>query len=442
MSWHIKMNLFLILEPPQGPSQVFRKEKVKRGNLFSTILVLVTVFISGCSQLSLHKRGISSYPHGGKASCFEQMSNLLKVKKKASQEKLKKDYKAFVSTLFPREKERASKELEELIKGKPRGKYAKKFLSRQKKFDQYYENTLKNLQKKYPNRDKRSLQKLAIQKTSRYQKIFNGCHTKGMTEEHKVGAKAFTAFTIGISSVSSGAFYTYQSSDDEDFLTKDFYGKLGYEMVADGIWAFLASMIFKDPTGSFLGKSVKMYFADNSLVAADAFTWEALFGEGEEAAREEIERILSSPEKKAELEKLNAALKREAFFDRVKEKFIQIIGSDIPNEDLDFTNENLDLEDPEVQDQLMEAALISLYEGEKGEVSLGSYGLDRYAYYSGVGIPFMFLDAIVSLTIYKTMCMAPLNPKMALAKSALIFSAYSVFYDMINYPLRERLINQ
>ena len=211
-------------------------------------------------------------------------------------------------------------------------------------------------------------------------------------------------------------------------------------MAADGIWAFLASVIFKDPTGSFLGKSLKMYMADNTLVAADAFTWEALFGEGEEAAKAEIERLLKDKDAQEELLKLNEALQRESFYDLVKAKFASTLGT--LRERTDLTDEELDLEDPNVQDDLIRAALISMYEGEKGELSLGSYGLDRYAYYSVIGVPFMFLDGLVSISIYQTMCMAPLNPKIAVLKSALIFSAYSVFYDMINYPLREKMINQ
>ena len=124
----------------------------------------------------------------------------------------------------------------------------------------------------------------------------------------------------------------------------------------------------------------------------------------------------------------------------MKEKFASTLGT--LRERTDLTDEELDLEDPNVQDDLIRAALISMYEGEKGELSLGSYGLDRYAYYSVIGVPFMFLDGLVSISIYQTMCMAPLNPKMAVLKSALIFSAYSVFYDMINYPLREKMIHQ
>ena len=420
-----------------------------------------------CSCSSSLKRSLSSVPTGD-SSCFSLMARSVKIYQ--DQKKLKEkyarfnqstlnkyyemkksfpksydpsvqdEYLTFVNTLFSKDMARALEELPSVLRGEGKGKFALAFVKRQKKFKSYDIKTAKKLKKKYPEKSEEAITRLSRIQGSRYRKIINGCHTKGITQEHKAGGKAFTLFTMGISSTSSGAFYTYSSSDDEDFLSRDFFGKLGYEMAADGIWAFLASVIFKDPTGSFLGKSLKMYMADNTLVAADAFTWEALFGEGEEAAKAEIERLLKDKDAQEELLKLNEALQRESFYDLVKEKFASTLGT--LRERTDLTDEELDLEDPNVQDDLIRAALISMYEGEKGELSLGSYGLDRYAYYSVIGVPFMFLDGLVSISIYQTMCMAPLNPKMAVLKSALIFSAYSVFYDMINYPLREKMINQ
>lgn len=308
-------------------------------------------------------------------------------------------------------------------------------------FKSYEEKQRKKFLEKYG--DSPQTRSLMRENIDQYRRLYNGCHAKGITEQHVSGGKLFSAFTIGISSLSSGAMYTYSNRNEEEFLEKEFFGKLGYEMTADGIWALLASVIFKDPNGSFLGKSLKMYAADNTLVATDAFTWDFFFGGDSEEAEIRLKEILSSPEKQRELLRLKALLEDESFTDKVTDKFYEIIKvfkTNSENEDFQLTEENLDSE--EGREMLLRAVMKELYEEERGELSSGNEGVDRYLYYSGVGIPFMFLDALVTLKIYKTMCMAPLNPKMAFIKSALIFSAYSVFYDVLNYPLRKELINQ
>jgi len=390
----------------------------------------------------------------------EEMNILFESLPSLSKDKVElfEDYLTYAKTLFPKGRKKALADIEVLMEGdflnyKP----YKTFNERRSKFASFYskeeERILKKLKKERPNVSERRLakeaKKQAGERGDKFKRLYNGCHTKGLTKEHKAGGKAYTLFTIGLASLSSGVFYTASNYEEEDFLTSEFFGKLGYEMAADAIWATMASFIFKDPEGSFLGKSIKMYLADNSLIVADALTWEALFGEGEEEAKKKIEMIRNSPEFQKEIVALAEHLKRDKFMDKVKEKFGKVVNafrSENENETaLEIDWENIkpeDLDDEEVQEQLIEAALISMYEEEKGEMSLGSYSGDRYAYYSAVGIPFMFLDTFVATKIYQTMCMAPMNPKRAVLTAGLIFSAYSVFYDVINYPLRKHTINQ
>lgn len=347
-----------------------------------------------------------------------------------------KDYLLYVSTLFPHQKKKALSNMDDLYNGSwQSAKEFKKFRKVQKKFDDFYAKKLKKMSAED-----------ALKETDKFKRLYKGCNTKGLTQEHAEGGKAFTAFTISIAALSSGAFYTYSNHDDPEFLTKEFFGKLTYEMVGDGLWAALASWIFKDPEGTFLGKSLKMYLSDNALIFADALTWEQLFSEGDTEAKERLEKLKNDPEAQKDLEKLITLLKRVKFMDKMKDKFgellVQLKMKDKENEfNLDeITLE--DLEDPQVQELLMEAALMEMYEDESGEMSLGTYGADRYAFYSMIGIPFMFLDTFVTTRIYQTMCMAPLNPKMAILKAALIFTAYSIFYDTIVYPMRKTLIGE
>lgn len=367
------------------------------------------------------------------------------------------DFIEYSQTLFPKQREKllalAPKLFDdEIFQG---DKAFKGFRKRLATFDKYENLEIEKAAKKLRKENPKLNQKQALKKAKKaskesidkWRKLYNGCHTKGLTKEHKQGAKFFTYFTISIAAGSSGIFYTASNWNEEDFGSSSFFGKLGYEMLGDAVWATMASYIFKDPTGGFVEKSVKMYLADNVLVMVDGFTWEQLFGEGEADAQEKIEELKKNPEFQQELLKLVKLLEREKFMDKVKENFASALASvmDNPPEDMNIDWESItkeDLEKDEVQEALIEAALMEMYESDTGAMSLGSYGADRWAFYTGIGLPFMFLDTAISSKIYHTMCMAPANPKKAVLMSSLIFTAYSVFYDTIAYPMRKHLINQ
>ncbi len=366
------------------------------------------------------------------------------------------EFFAFNATLFPKSRKKLLELSSHLFDGSYKTHQEfKKFLNRQKKFTSFqkkaFQKEVTKAKKEFPNASedqvKRIARKAAKENTDHFKRLYRGCYTKGMTQEHKAGGKAFTYFTISIAAISSGAFYTYSNYDDPEFLTSEFFKKMSYEMVGDGLWAALASWIFKDPEGGFLAKSVKMYLADNVLIMADGLTWEQLFAEGEEDALKRIKELKNSPEFKEDMAELVNLLEREKFMDKVSQKFgdllVQLKISEPDGLGIDWdgiTKE--DLEKPEVREALMKAALMEMYEEESGDLSLGTYGADRWGYYSGLGIPFMFLDTIITTKIYHTMCMAPLNPKAAILKASLIFTAYSIFYDTIAYPMRKKLIGE
>ncbi|MBK25003.1 MAG: hypothetical protein CME70_13480 [Halobacteriovorax sp.] len=366
------------------------------------------------------------------------------------------EFFAFNATLFPKSRKKLLELSSHLFDGSYKTHQGfKKFLNRQKKFTSFqkkaFEKEVSKAKKEFPNASeeqiKRVARKAAKENTDHFKRLYRGCYTKGMTQEHKAGGKAFTYFTISIAAISSGAFYTYSNYEDPEFLTSEFFKKMSYEMVGDGLWAALASWIFKDPEGGFLAKSVKMYLADNVLIMADGLTWEQLFAEGEQDAVKRIEELKRSPEFKEDMGELVKLLEREKFMDKVSQKFgellVQLKLSEPDEFGIDWegvTKE--DLEKPEVREALMKAALMEMYEDESGDLSLGTYGADRWGFYSGIGIPFMFLDTLVTTKIYHTMCMAPLNPKAAILKASLIFTAYSIFYDTIAYPMRKKLIGE
>lgn len=384
---------------------------------------------------------------------FNSLESLPKNQKSL---KLLDEYFAFTATQFSKQKKKTLSNASSLFDGSYlESPKFKNFRNRQRKFASFEEKSIQKeldkIIKEKPDLSSEKAKKLAKQtareQAEKFKKLYRGCHTKGMTQEHKAGGKAFTYFTISIAAASSGAFYTYSNYDDPEFLTKEFFGKMSYEMLGDGLWAALASWVFKDPKGTFLSKSVKMYLADNMLIMADGLTWEQLFAEGEEDANKRIQELKENPEFKTEMQKLVKVLERDKFMDKVSEKFgevlIQLKLKEPKDLAIDWAGIEVDdLENPEVQNQLMKAALMEMYEAESGELSLGTYGSDRWGFYSGLGLPFMFLDTFVSSTIYQTMCMAPMNPKAAIIKASLIFSAYSIFYDTIAYPMRKKLIGE
>lgn len=384
---------------------------------------------------------------------FNSLNHLPNNKNKIA---LLEEFLSYNKTLFPKERKKILTLTEHLMDGSYESHHGfKKFNTRQKKFSSFeqseFDKEVKRLRKKNPrmsSKEAKTLAKKASKENAdKFKKLYRGCYTKGMTQEHKAGGKAFTYFTISIAALSSGAFYTYANYDDPDFLTKEFFGKMSYEMLGDGLWAALASWIFKDPKGTFLGKSVKMYLADNVLIMADGLTWEQLFAEGEEDAKARIQELKNNPEFKEEMLKLVKHLERDKFMDKVSKKFGDLLVQLKLNEPKEFgvnwddvTQD--DLEKPEIQEALMKAALTEMYEEESGDLSLGTYSSDRWGFYSGLGVPFMFIDTLVTTKIYHTMCMAPMNPKAAILKASLIFTAYSIFYDTIAYPMRKKLIGE
>ncbi len=365
---------------------------------------------------------------------------------KSKEQALFLDYIDYLTTRKPAN---ITKDIERtpLLKGEDwhSQKSFKKFSKRIKKF-QKIEKEIEQKIKKEKGLNPNEVQTRVSSELEKYKKLYTGCHTKAMTQEHKAGGKTFTYFMMSTSAISSGAFYAWSNRNDEEFGSESFFKKMGYEMSADAIWAFLASKIFGDPEGNFLIQSLKLYASDNLLVLVDALVWEKAFGEGENEALKRLEELYENPNFKQDLEKLVAYLERDKFMDKFKDRFEKaLIALNLSKEDPNIDWSKLtkdDLGDEEVKELLMKAALIEMYEEDERELSLGTYGADRYAFYSAVGIPSMFIDGAVTGTIYKIMCMAPYNKTKAFTMGALVFTVYSVIFDYIVYPARKKAIGE
>lgn len=456
----------ILIFTPKDEAQRMPSSQVEESNCFSLISGLIT------PQTKLIREGLDKF---GLVSKYKKKYMELLLDSKMSEEEIEiffsslnhipnqqkkflliEEFLAFNTTIFPKNRKKMLALSHHLMDGSYESHNGfKTFRNRQRKFSSFelkdYEKELKKAKTEFPSSSegqvRRMAKKASKENAEKFKKLYRGCNTKGMTQEHKAGGKAFTYFTISIAAASSGAFYTYANYDDPEFLTKEFFGKMSYEMVGDGLWAALASWVFKDPEGSFLGKSVKMYLADNVLIMADGLTWEKLFAEGEDDAKARIQKLKNDPEFKEEMLKLVKTLERDKFMDKVSKKFGEVLTQLKLKEPeafgIDWENiSKEDLEKPDVQEALMKAALMEMYEEESGELSLGTYGADRWGFYSGLGVPFMFIDTLVTGKIYQTMCMAPMNPKAAILKASLIFTAYSIFYDTIAYPMRKKLIGE
>ncbi|MBT3586606.1 MAG: hypothetical protein HN509_16980, partial [Halobacteriovoraceae bacterium] len=75
-------------------------------------------------------------------------------------------------------------------------------------------------------------------------------------------------------------------------------------------------------------------------------------------------------------------------------------------------------------------------------IKTGSTGSDRWAFNASYAAVMLPRDTLVTLYIYRTLCMGAMNPKMALMKAIGVYTVNRLIGDQLYFWIRRQAINQ
>ena len=296
------------------------------------------------------------------------------------------------------------------------------------------------------------VRELAKRKSHEVEDVMLSCRARNMNPSHKRGISLFGKITTGMTGLSIVSGF----SNTNWHLPKDteWFGRLGYELVYAMMYTKIMVKVMKNPSSNML-KRYAQFNAGATLVAGvDAGIYSQFFDINEDDARDTLNRIKNSPQNKKDLEKLSQYLDKtnfvEAFKKSVANNFKNMIkhrqkSSDKIEEGLIEGLENLtekDLDDPRVQDRLLEGVMAQYYDSKRGYFNLGM-GTDRFSFNrlwsASMGIP---KDIALALPLYYSLCMTAIYPVGGMMAAAGIqtlnqFATYDLYYRG-----RSKMINQ
>ncbi len=350
-------------------------------------------------------------------------------------------------------------------------KQLKKFIKARKKFDQWEEKKYRDLlEKAEDGTDTQVIKAQAKAQRQSYERLKYACSAKIPNTDNAAAGKNFRRFILTVGPMSVIAGYTVANWDElqtawdqmqqgEGAPLKGWFKQLGYDLSIGIILNYTIGRIFSEPTGSYLQKVVKGYGADLVIGTADMFAYNIIFPKDKQEMEKRFNDLKSDPEFQEKMKLLKKQLDEVGFVAKFKtiliSKIKDIIGS---SEGLTLSNvdlENLkpeDLDRPEVQRLVMAALAGELYlEGRYGAeppdwqeqlIQTGDSGSDRLFFYGSIGPVYHGVNILIGTRIYQTICMGKNNLKQAFAKAALMHTIWSFSYNLFEFPLRNRLINQ
>jgi len=75
-------------------------------------------------------------------------------------------------------------------------------------------------------------------------------------------------------------------------------------------------------------------------------------------------------------------------------------------------------------------------------IQTGEGGSDRLFFYASVGPLYHTVNIAIGTRIYQTICMGKENIGKAFAKAAVMHTIWAFSYNLFEFPMRSRLINQ
>ncbi|MBT5095404.1 MAG: hypothetical protein HOM21_14235 [Halobacteriovoraceae bacterium] len=371
-------------------------------------------------------------------------------------------YLAFVKSLKEKSYTKALADVAQIHQLEPKSNFAVTFKKLKKDFgkqeEKFFNKSLKELKRERPDLSladaTKKAREVAQNMTRKYERLTLGCRSPRWTPERKAAGTSFKKFVLGIGAASSAGAYTYQNWDRD--IDGKWVGKLGYELTMGAVLGAMLSKITANPENTAVTMALKRYFASRILSGVDMVAYSSLFGISVAEGRARLEAILKDPAKKEELKKLQKYIDKKKLYQRMMESvkenarpMLGKIGIDMDPRikvvsDVDWNNlTDADLERKEVQEALVAAVLLQMYDQNAGKIiKTGSTGSDRWAFNASYAAVMLPRDTLVTLYIYRTLCMGAMNPKMALMKAIGVYTVNRLIGDQLYFWIRRQAINQ
>ncbi len=350
-------------------------------------------------------------------------------------------------------------------------KQLKKFIKARKKFDQWEEKKFKDLlAESDEGTDTQIIKAQAKAQRQSYERLKYACSAKIPNTENAAAGKNFSRFILTVGPMSVAAGYTVanwselesawaQMQEGEGAPLKSWFKQLGYDLSIGIILNYTIGRIFSEPTGSYLQKVIKGYGADLVIGTADMFAYNILFPKDKQEMQKRFDDLKTDPEFQDKMKILRKKLDEVGFVAKFKTVLLSKIreliakGDGLTLKSVDLENlKSEDLDKPEVQKLVMTALASDLYfEGRYGAeapdwseqiIQTGDSGSDRLLFYGSIGPVYHGVNILIGTRIYQTICMGKSDLKQAFAKAALMHTIWSFSYNLFEFPLRNRLINQ
>lgn len=324
----------------------------------------------------------------------------------------------------------------------------KKFRKNYKKFNEFENRTLKEVQKDLKQNgpklsEEEYLEQAKINaKTQRriYENLSYGCkgNSGTTTVNQQVAAAKFKRFRTVLGLSTNISMYAYANWDKDKDLT--WFSKLGYELSMSQAMNYVNSKIVTNTKDSYLTKSLKNYGVYSVSDLGSSLLYSKLFDTSSKSTEDKLEELKKDPAFREEVKKLHKVLEEA----KVDETLINRM--DYIFTDKDFDEDKItpkDLESPEIKELFLELMAKDIYyENMGGVIQTGSTGLDRFAFSRLYGVVASTKGMAINLIIYNILCMGGVNPALAYLKAGSVYMIDNIITNYYYYKLRRQMINQ
>ena len=345
------------------------------------------------------------------------------------------------------------------------GGHFKKFYEKENKFylmekmnQKYYQTKFKQQGQSAEAAEKNAIA-LAREQRAAFQKKYYSCQSKTITPEHMQAAQRYVGISmaLGIGGTTYGHYKANKDLYDES--KEQWYAKLGYDITMSILMTKVSSKFIKNNSKGLGSRYIQANLESSMVGGIDAVVYSKLYGVTVEDATLRLEAIKNSPELQKELKALDAFFEQKNVYQLFKsntvENYKQALNSAKHEEILgkppykigeqEFASLTAaDLDNPQIQDALMEALIIQMNSGTDNPLIVtGDKGQDRYindrVWNAAIGIP---KGMVVSYSVYQVLCLGADKPFASLGLASAIQFANQFTFSPLYYEFRKKFIGQ
>lgn len=280
-----------------------------------------------------------------------------------------------------------------------------------------------------------------------FSSLYFSCKSSVPNAKNNIAKSIYSRFSLGLTATTIGASYAYHNRHNEKNAT--WFGQMAYEVTYNSFTSYLASKIQTNPRDTQLTKSLKSYLQNRVMGLADIGLYPALFPDKKNPIKKSIEELKNDAKFAQRIKELHRQYDQRGLYNKFKESIINSIRKMIENKESIVVGDvkwdqltEKDLDNPEVQEVLVLAATVSLYEANRGPYfDTGDIGVDRYVFnslYSLVTIPRNMAQSYIN---YQILCMNQNNLPKAITSAVLFTTSVNFMMSQFYYNSRKVMIN-